>query len=101
MDSQSLYDDPQKLFAAMAGSNNPNMPMPKFLDLAEIRQMARSRSNAIFADQEALLSILERYEETLRKRWGKKTSEQRRKVLLRAHPGMPSMHRPDFEALRR
>lgn len=100
MDPQSLYNDPQKLFAAMTGSN-PNLPMPKFLDLAETRRMARSRSNAIFADRDALLNILERYEETLRKRWGKKTSEQRRKVLLRAYPGMPSMHRPDFEALRR
>lgn len=100
MDPQSLYDDPQKLFAAMTGGNS-NLPMPKFLDLAETRQMARSRSHAIFMDREALLGILERYEETLRKRWGKKTSEQRRKVLLRAYPGMPSMHRPDFEALRR
>ena len=45
--------------------------------------------------------MLERYEEVLRKRWIKKTGEQRRKVLLNVSPNMPATHRPDFEALRR
>ena len=100
MDLQSIYDDPQMLFAAMT-EQNPNMPMPKFLGLAETQQMARERSKAIFTDRDALLAILDRYEDTLRKRWGKKTGEQRRKVLQKAYPNIPAMHRPDFEALRR
>lgn len=100
MDSDSIYDDPQKLFAAMA-AGNPHLPVPNFLSLSETRRMATTRSKAVFADRDALLGILERYEETLRKRWGKKTGEQRRKVLLKAYPDIPAIHRPDFAALRR
>ena len=74
MDSQSTYDNPQRLFAAMT-KENPNMPMPRFLGLAETQQMAQERSRAIFTDRDALLAILDRYEDTLRKRWGKKAGE--------------------------
>ncbi|CAF9938008.1 MAG: hypothetical protein HETSPECPRED_000739 [Heterodermia speciosa] len=100
MDSDSIYDDPQKLFAAMA-AGNPHLPLPNFLSLSDTRQMVTKRSEAVFADRDALRAILERYEETLRKRWGKKTGEQRRKVLVKAYPGIPAIHRPDFAALRR
>lgn len=100
MDSPSIYDDPQQLFAAMT-AGNPNLPVPQFLDMTETQRLARARSKAIFTDYDALFAVLERYEDTLRKRWLKKTSEQRRKVLLKVYPQMPSMHRPDLEALRR
>ena len=100
MDSGSIYDDPQKLFAAMT-AGNPHLPVPNFLSLSDTRRTATQRSKAIFAGRDALLGILERYEETLRKRWGKKTGEQRRKVLLKAYPGIAASHRPDFAALRR
>ncbi|KAL8792654.1 MAG: hypothetical protein Q9195_004714 [Heterodermia aff. obscurata] len=100
MDSDSIYDDPQKLFAAMTAGNS-HLPVPTFLSLAETRRMASKRSNAIFDDREALFGILERYEETIRKRWGKRTGEQRRKVLAKAYPDIPAIHRPDFAALRR
>ena len=99
MDTGSIYDDPQKLFAAMT-AGNPHLPVPKFMSLSDTRQMVTQRSKAVFADRDALLGILERYEETLRKRWGKKTGEQRRKVL-KAYPGIAANHRPDFAALRR
>ena len=97
MGPKDFYSDPQKMLAALA-NGNPNFPMPNLLHLAEAQTLVIKRSHAIFADREVLLAILDRYEETLRKRWAKKTGEQRRKVLLK---NMPAMHRPDFEALRR
>lgn len=42
--------------------------------------------------------IIERHETTIRKRWTKRSTEQRRKLLLRAWPGMPRRHSPDFWA---
>ena len=93
-----IYDDEQNIIAAMA-AGNPNNPIPTFLTFSETRRLATKRSKAIFADRDALFGILERYEETLRKRWGKKTGEQRRKVLLKAYPHIPAAHRPDFAAL--
>ncbi|CAG8979565.1 hypothetical protein HYALB_00011919 [Hymenoscyphus albidus] len=45
--------------------------------------------------------ILGRHEETLRKRWAKKTKKHRTTIFAKAWPNMATMHRPDFEALRR
>ena len=102
MDSDSIYDDPRELFAAMTmTAGTPHLPVPNFLSLSNTRRMATARSKTVFADREALFGILERYEETIRKRWAKKTGEQRRKVLLKTYPDMPATHRPDFAALRR
>ncbi|KAL9578286.1 MAG: hypothetical protein Q9212_005811 [Teloschistes hypoglaucus] len=98
--NKSIYDDPAQFFAAMQ-SMNPGLPTPKILSLSEVKRSATSRSKAIFADRNALLNILDRYEETIRKRWAKKNGEQRRKILLAAYPDIPATHRPDFEALRR
>ncbi|KAL8667893.1 MAG: hypothetical protein Q9202_000358 [Teloschistes flavicans] len=80
---------------------NPNLPTPRILSLPQAKQSATSYSKAIFADRDALLAILDRYEETIQKRWAKKNGEQRRKILLVAYPDIPATHRPDFEALRR
>lgn len=48
-----------------------------------------------------LNQILMRHEETLRKRWTKRTKDARKKVLVQARPSMPERHRPDFRALER
>ncbi len=100
MDDHSIYDDPERLFATMT-QGNPNLPTPTFPKLPKVQQEAKSRAQDIFADKDALFGILERYEVTLRKRWVKKTGDQRRKVLSAAYPNIPSGHRPDFDAIRR
>lgn len=100
MDDRSIYDDPERLFAAMA-QGNPSLPIPTFPEFSKVQQEAKTRARDIFTDQNALFEILERYEGTLRKRWAKKTVEQRRKVLVAAYPNIPAVHRPDFEAIRR
>ena len=100
MDQDSFYDEKLKQLVARA-ADDPYQPVPTFLNFSETRQMATKRSKAVFADRDALFGLLERYEETLRKRWVKKTGEQRRKVLLKAYPDIPATHRPEFAALRR
>lgn len=100
MASQDFYDDPRNFFAAMNAAN-PSLPMPTLPSKNEVQRLAKQRATSIFADREALLSIYDRYGGTIHRRWTKKTSEQRRKILLKAFPTMPAMHRPDFEAFRR
>lgn len=99
MGTQSIYDDPKKMFELMNAGNG--LPMPSFPSLAEVKQQAKQYAREIFTHRAALFDILERYEAILRKRWIRKIGEQRRKVLLTAYPTMPAKHRSDFEALRR
>ena len=87
----AFYDDPRKLAFSM----------PTLISKNEVQRLAKQRATSIFAVREVLLSIYDRYGGTIHRRWTKKTSEQRRKVLLKAFPTMPASHRPDFEALRR
>ena len=46
-----------------------------------------------------LRSILSKYQTTLQHRWSNENVEKRKKLLLRAWPGMSAQHRPDFYAL--
>ncbi len=78
------------------GGSKPEMPSP-----AQVRREAKERSRAIFTAYESLSKILQRHEATIQKRWTKKTRQQRLQILLKAWPGMPASHRPDFEALRK
>lgn len=91
------WNDPASFFKAI-GAGPGALPMPKIKEPAEVRQEARGRSDRIFTSYETLNKILERHEDTIRKRWIKKTRPQRLKVLLNAWPNMAAVHRPDFEA---
>ncbi|KAI1275802.1 hypothetical protein F5Y07DRAFT_166175 [Xylaria sp. FL0933] len=87
--------DPFGMFASRG------MAPPKMLPPSEVRREANARSANIFAHYERLQAILERHEATIRKRWEKKTRTQRLSILLKAWPGMPLTHRPDFAAFRK
>ncbi|KAL9018873.1 MAG: hypothetical protein Q9185_003844 [Variospora sp. 1 TL-2023] len=102
MDSSgdSIYDDPQRLFEAMA-AGNPNLPIPIFLSFSEAKSAAQRYSKDIFTAQRDLVKILSHHEGTIIKRWLKKTTAQRQKVLTTAYPSIPLTHRPDFWALRK
>ena len=100
MEDSSIYDDPQRLFAAMT-QGNPNIPTPGFPTFSKVKKETKQRVTSIFADHDALLCILERYEDVLQKRWMKKSSQQRRKLLLEVCPNMPNTHRPDFDGVRK
>ncbi|KAJ3726432.1 hypothetical protein DFJ43DRAFT_1002169 [Lentinula guzmanii] len=66
----------------------------------DIQKKAALYSQSIFQDRSELYSILNVHEETIRKRWAKKTVKQRETLLRSAYPEIPVMHRPDFWALR-
>lgn len=71
-------------------------PLPTF---AAVKREATLRSHNIFNSWNQLHNILLHHEETLRKRWLKKSVAQRKRVLLEAWPDMAVKHRPDFQIL--
>ena len=78
----------------------PMILLPAFPSVSQVRNEATERSSRIFTDWERLQNILKTHEDVIRKRWVKKSQDQRKKVLLTAWPNMATMHRPDFHALR-
>jgi hypothetical protein len=88
--------DPERWFRQNGLPIPPSFPTP-----AQAMQDANERSGQILSTYGTLQRILDRHEETLRKRWLKKTKKQQRSMLLKAWPNMASSHRPDFEALKR
>jgi hypothetical protein len=91
--------DPQKLYRIL----NPHegVLIPKFLKAPEVRKTARARAYNIFKHWKELNGILERHEELIRKRWLKKSREQRTKIILQAwdRPDLATAHRPDLLAM--
>ncbi|KAI1617156.1 hypothetical protein EDD36DRAFT_155100 [Exophiala viscosa] len=69
------------------------------MTLAEAEKNVKEYNDTISDSWAQLHRILERREAALRKRWLKKTKEQRTTILLAAWPGMPKVHRPDFQAI--
>ncbi|POR38810.1 Uncharacterized protein TPAR_00995 [Tolypocladium paradoxum] len=69
---------------------------------ADVRRDAQRLSASVFASYEKLQAILARHEATIQKRWAKKKKQQRLDTMTSAWgPGMPTAHRPDFEAFRK
>lgn len=90
----------EQLLASMrsAGHSLPGGP-PDVASAEEVRQQRQRHVAVIFENYELLQRMLLRHEETIRKRWMKKTKQQKQKILLAAWgPGMPLSHRPDFAA---
>lgn len=70
-------------------------------EVPQIRKSIQETTERIFNNQSELRAIIERHEETVQKRWTKKSKLKRRGVLLGAWPRMASEHRPDVELVRR
>lgn len=88
--------DPAKWF------RRRGLPVPaSFPKVDEVRDQAKARTGNILADSKTLSQILERHEDTLQKRWLKKSKKQQRLILLEVWPNMAPSHRPDIEALRK
>ena len=101
MDSSvNIYDDPQRLFQALAAGNS-NLPVPVFLSFGECKLKAAQYSKDIFDAQEIIVKILDHWEQKLITRWSKKTTAQKQKILTAAFPGIPPTHRPDLWAIRK
>jgi hypothetical protein len=92
---QNIFADKKELWKAL-GFENARCLTPE-----EAAHEAEDRSTKLFEHWTSLQNILNRFEAILRKRWMKKSQEQRKKILLDAWPNMSPLHRPDFRALRR
>ena len=92
----SFWDNPQNFF----GSVSDNLPQPSsFPSATAVKREARAYSRDIFASWETLHAILDRHENLIRRRWSKKSQDQRKKVLLGAWPKMSLSHRPDYKVI--
>ena len=63
----------------------------------EVERIAQHQVNIIFAAFDRIRYILERHEDTIRKRWTKKSISKKRQLLLAAQPNIPNEHRPDMD----
>ncbi|OBR02125.1 hypothetical protein CH63R_14426 [Colletotrichum higginsianum IMI 349063] len=76
-------------------------PVP-FKSPADVRRDAQQLSVSILSSYQTLQAILARHEATIQQRWSRKKRHQRLDTLTRAWGhGMPTVHRPDFEAFRK
>src|SRR5271167_2346889 len=81
----NFYDDTSKYFALLK-AHNPNFLIPTLLSVSEVEHETTQRSRGIFGDWNKLHDIVTQYEDVLRKRWTKKSQEQRKRILLTAWP---------------
>lgn len=73
----------------------------KALSKAEANDKAENLSSRIFKHWEHLNQILVHCELVIRKRWMKRSRDQRKAILFEAWPSMSKKRRPDFDAYRR
>lgn len=100
-DNPSIYSDPKAMFEMMGMGTPGGLPMPSFLTAPNVRSRSRVLSSSIFDSWNTLHVIIEHHEETIRKRWLKKTREQRKRILNAVWPGMATSHRPDIDQFKR
>jgi hypothetical protein len=75
------------------------LPTPQELDKDKTEKNAQSYVEDIFKNWNEIHLIIRSHEETIRKRWTKKTVVQRQQLLISAYgKDMPKYHRPDFVA---
>ncbi|KAI1083125.1 hypothetical protein F5B20DRAFT_528684 [Whalleya microplaca] len=99
MEEDNSYQ--QTMMAALGMGQPGGLPMPRFITEDQVLAEARPMAQRIFKNWEILKVITERREETIQKRWVKKSRPKRRALLLEAWPNMPQSHRPDIAAWKR
>lgn len=70
------------------------------ITFSEVAALSKVALDALFEAWTQLRNIVTQKETTLIKRWSGKSASQKKAVLLKAWPGMPLVHRPDFQVLR-
>ncbi|KAJ7168950.1 hypothetical protein C8R46DRAFT_1092926 [Mycena filopes] len=65
----------------------------------EARQKADPLRRKLFADWHRLQDIVLAHEETIQRRWKKRTAVKRKQVLLEVNPTLPKEHAPEISAL--
>ena len=83
-------------------SQDPDLPTnTDEITHEHISEKIKPLSSRILANWTWLKEVLDRHELTIRKRWTKKTKEQRRSILLDNWPNMATQHRSDVELYRK
>lgn len=100
-DDEDIDTNDPLYWLKQAGLGTPGaLPLPQLLSPHQVRSQALPLSQEILHLWGKLHSIVANWEATMQKRWSKKTKEQRKQILLGAWPGMPTIHRPDFDAFK-
>ncbi|KIJ52383.1 hypothetical protein M422DRAFT_243171 [Sphaerobolus stellatus SS14] len=77
----------------------PDLRPPYTLTPEEGREQIRTKREILFHTWNKLHAILLTHEETIRKRWTKRTAIKRRELLLEVQSDIPKEHASDVEAL--
>ncbi|KAL8739478.1 MAG: hypothetical protein Q9190_007721, partial [Brigantiaea leucoxantha] len=78
----------------------PQMPtIIKKISFQEGQKRIQAFVKGIFRNQSRMGSMMSEHETDFQRLWAKKTVEQRRQLLQTVWCGIPSKHRPDYEAL--
>ncbi|KAL8847248.1 MAG: hypothetical protein Q9221_007704 [Calogaya cf. arnoldii] len=67
----------------------------------EVLPLSQTTLDSLFDAWSQLRNIVAKYETTLQNRWSKKSSKQRKEILLQVWPKMSSVHRPEFDLFRK
>lgn len=88
----------QGLPASKSTDNDLKGPtsQPSEPKLSTVRDETNQLVRDVFARRGKLIFLWNRFGDTIRKRWHKKSPDQRKKVLLIAWPSMADHHRPDI-----
>ena len=78
----------------------PNARKLILISALKAREEANASAYSISDSWYTLRAILERHEDVIRRRWGKKSQEQRKRTLLHAWPEILPKHRPDYKIAR-
>ncbi|KAL8874975.1 MAG: hypothetical protein Q9198_006603, partial [Flavoplaca austrocitrina] len=71
------------------------------MTIDEMDELSQMTLHAVFKAWTQLRAIISQHMPSLEKRWRRKTHDQRKTILIKMYPGVPSMHRPDFVTLRK
>ena len=75
-----------------------NLAQPEVISYKQAHIKSLQYTRDIFTAQRRLVAILDTHQATLAKRWLKKSTAQKIKVLRTAWPEIPASHRPDLKA---
>jgi hypothetical protein len=92
-DPTAFMRDPESFLASHG------YQLPSRISLSAAKKNASSYAKAIFSDWKKLQNTLDRHEETIRTRWGKKSAKNRKQLLLDIWPNIPQEHRPEWKAM--
>jgi hypothetical protein len=88
----------RRLFRTLCGVK---VDAARVLMASEAQEEAKRRATKTFKTWTTLREVLRRHEDKLQRRWLKKPTAKRVRVLLEAWPDMPKSHGTDFEAFRK